>query len=442
MAGRHRPAIPYVLRTGHTTTTPTIAATKVPPPLARDTSRLRGLNTPSFRSGPCLQLTDTQTHHGQASQSGWARSAASYPGRAEPEAPSLLSRFYLSHPSRHSWNIHCAACHQLLPVAALPLHATPPRVPGVGLGQTTYLLQISARPPSSYLGDSTSRSPSGISMLGADPSSGERTAAMCNRTGRREPAAEALSVLWSRCVIGHPGGGKGITRTPGKGVAQRAGNGDGDPRQAKREPIGRLSSPHPWGTASDRGGWSKQRPLTCWSDCLSAGIIAMQPIGRGGAFSPAPYWPARSSTARIPRLCGCAVRGPGSHAHACSHADTRRHTQTHPHSHAPAHTHGRGQGLRFQPDQGPSQGWIPHPGCREPARLPSTLGQTGCRGQHESASVGQVAPAQRAASGRRSARRTRNACHWTAFAGRPPLPDAREPLGGCARDFLRITFNY
>ena len=197
-------------------------------------------------------------------------------------------------------------------------------------------------PPTEFLsGEFDFQKPPGLAVLGADPFSGELTAAMCNRTGRREPAA-ALSVLWSRCVIGQTERGKGKQERPARVSPSGLGTATVTRARPSARPLA-VSLPLTPGDSFGQGGLVKQRPLTCWSDSLSAGIMAMQPIGRRGAFLPAPYWPARSSTARIPRLCGCAARGPDSHAHACSHAETRRHTH--------AHTH---PGLRLKTDQGPA----------------------------------------------------------------------------------------
>lgn len=58
-----------------------------PLPLARDTSRLRGLNTPSSRSRRCLQLTDTQTLHRQAGGGARRDPPLATPGRAERRHP-------------------------------------------------------------------------------------------------------------------------------------------------------------------------------------------------------------------------------------------------------------------------------------------------------------------------------------------------------------------
>jgi hypothetical protein len=288
-------------------------------------------------------------------------------------------------------------------------------------------------PPTEFLsGEFDFQKPPGLAVLGADPFSGELTAAMCNRTGRREPAA-ALSVLWSRCVIGQTERGKGKQERP----ARVSPSGLGTAAVTRARPSARplaVSLPLTPGDSFGQGGLVKQRPLTCWSDSLSAGIMAMQPIGRRGAFLPAPYWPARSSTARILACVDVLHAGQTlthTHAHTQRHADTPTPTRTQ--VCASRRTRGQQPGLD-------SASRLPRacpPAARNPIQ-PQAL--------EDSTRERETAPVrshQLTGSGQRSGRRRRNACHWTAFAGRRPLlPDARAPLGGCARDFLRITFNY
>lgn len=270
-------------------------------------------------------------------------------------------------------------------------------------------------------------------MLGADPFSGELTAAMCNRTGRREPAA-ALSVLWSRCVIGQTGRGKGKQERPARVSPSGLGTATVTRARPSARPLA-VSLPLTPGDSFGQGGLVKQRPLTCWSDSLSAGIMAMQPIGRRGAFLPAPYWPARSSTARIPRLCGCAVRGPDSHAHACSHAETRRHT--HAHTHSRTHTAGAqvcaSRRTRGQQPGLDSASRLPRacpPAARNPMQPQALEDSTR---ERETAPVRSHQPT---GSGQRSGRRRRNAS-LDCFCGSAATAARREStLGRVCKGFF------